>query len=476
MGKQNDIIEKGRKVAERYGFQTVDTPVVEHEELFTRSLGQQSEIVQKELFSWTHQEEQQQTPETSATSKRLSLRPEGTAGIVRAFFKPAPVSDHLKETAKNLPEKVFYAGQMFRRERPQKGRYRQFTQLGVEWISQHEHNVEVDTEMLSMAHTFLSELRVPFRLTINSLGSTESQRRFVSDLSDFLSSNLDKIEWTAEERQTLETSIQSRRLMRLLDWAHSKKGPIGEKLDKLFQLDLCPKLVAPDFLSTSSSSRSSLSDPDLHRFKELLERLQALGIPFEINPYLVRGLDYYSQTIWECVGDSADLGSQQNTILAGGRYDSLVKQCSGSDKTEGMSGIGWAAGVDRLALIVPLPPNPTRCVYVAAHHSLWDDLGADQLREVIFKSLSLVHQLRASGFKVIHHLSPSQKTKLSRQLQTAESHNTFATIIVAPSELKQDRLLIKNMDNASQTLVPFHKDSVLPFLSSIQTQTKTHNA
>ena len=279
-----------------YGYKYCRPPIVESTETFSRAIGEVTDIVEKEMYTWK---------DTSGDS--LTLRPEGTAGVVRMMI------EH------NLPregiQKVFYDGPMFRHERPQKGRYRQFHQVGAEVFG--ASDAKIDAELISITHSLWKKLGIDVRLEINSLGSSESRSSYKELLQKFLNKNKSRLDEDSLRRL-------NRNPLRILDSKNQEMaGLIAE----------APKMI--DHLDEESK---------LH-FSILKNYLDSLGINYEVNPKLVRGLDYYNKTVFEWI--SNDLGSQ-GTICGGGRYDGLVEKMGGNSTPA----IGFAIGIERIALLI----------------------------------------------------------------------------------------------------------------------------
>ena len=279
-----------------YGYKYCRPPIVESTETFSRAIGEVTDIVEKEMYTWK---------DTSGDS--LTLRPEGTAGVVRMMI------EH------NLPregiQKVFYDGPMFRHERPQKGRYRQFHQVGAEVFG--ASDAKIDAELISITHSLWKKLGIDASLEINSLGSSESRSSYKELLQKFLNKNKSRLDEDSLRRL-------NRNPLRILDSKNQEMaGLIAE----------APKMI--DHLDEESK---------LH-FSILKNYLDSLGINYKVNPKLVRGLDYYNKTVFEWV--SNDLGSQ-GTICGGGRYDGLVEKMGGNSTPA----IGFAIGIERIALLI----------------------------------------------------------------------------------------------------------------------------
>ena len=282
-----------------YGYQNIRTPIVESTPLFVRSIGEVTDIVEKEMYSFTD----------SLNGDSLTLRPEGTAGTLRA------VVEH--NLLYNTTQKLWYMGPMFRHERPQKGRYRQFHQIGVEVFNIDGPDIDAELIILTWRLWGLLGIREAVKLELNSLGTSASRAVYREALVEFLSAHADQLDEDSRRRMTSNP-------LRVLD---SKAAETQALLAD------APKMA--DYLDDESR---------VH-FEGLKARLDAAGVPYVINPKLVRGLDYYSKTVFEWVTDQ--LGSQ-GTVCAGGRYDGLVEQMGGKPTP----GVGFAMGIERLVLLL----------------------------------------------------------------------------------------------------------------------------
>jgi len=279
-----------------YGYKYCRTPNVESTETFSRAIGEVTDIVEKEMYTWKDN-----------NGDSLTLRPEGTAGVVRMMI------EH------NLPregiQKVYYNGPMFRHERPQKGRYRQFHQVGAEVFG--ASDAKIDAELISITHSLWKKLGIDAVLEINSLGSAESRATYRETLTEYFNDNKDQLDEDSLRRLTTNP-------LRILD---SK----NKDLESL--ISSAPKMI------------DHLDDDSNHHFNALKKYLESLNISYKVNPKLVRGLDYYNQTVFEWI--SNDLGSQ-GTICGGGRYDGLVEKMGGNPTPA----IGFAMGLERIALLI----------------------------------------------------------------------------------------------------------------------------
>ena len=390
-GTQDILPEEGRlyrrveetafEVAERYGFGEITTPIFEFTEVFSRTLGDTSDIVTKEMYTFEDK-----------GGDQITLRPEGTAGVARAF-----ISNGLQQ---NLPLKLFYRGPMFRYERPQKGRRRQFRQVGVEILG--VATPQADIETISIAQTFLEELGLKdyIKLELNSLGDTDSRSAYCDELVKYLSDHQDKLSKDSLERL-------DRNPMRILD---SK-----DEGDQAVVVN-APRL------------QDNLNEASQSFFEDLCEGLTKLGIVFEHNTNLVRGLDYYCHTAFEF--KTSDLGAQ-GTVLAGGRYDGLVGQMGGPETP----GIGWAAGVERLSLLLDDGAEAKRPIAVIP-------VGGKAESE----AMVVTEMLRKKGYRVDLGYSGNLKKRMKR----ANRLNAVAAVLLGEDELTRNVGTLRNMDSGEQ--------------------------
>ncbi len=379
-------------VLERYGYEQIRLPIVEETQLFARAIGDATDIVEKEMYSFTDKSE----PPTP-----LTLRPEGTAGAVRA------VIEH--NLLRGDTPKLWYIGAMFRYERPQKGRYRQFHQLGVESFG--SALPDADAELIAMTAMMWQALGIDHVLTLqlNSLGELNERRAYRQALVDYLTDK--KSELDADSQRRLTTNP-----LRILDSKEEKTQQI---------LQDAPKLT--DFLGEESKAH----------FEMVKNYLTALGINFEINPNLVRGLDYYNKTVFEWVTDK--LGSQA-TVCGGGRYDGLVGQLKGSEKSE--PAVGFAMGLERLLLLIEAV-NPfvemTACdVFVVAHP------------DVYLQGLAYADAMRHQRSDL--RIKMASATSLKAQMKKADKSGAKFTVILAHNEIANQTISVKNMQTGEQNV------------------------
>lgn len=384
----------------RYGYEHIRLPIVEQTDLFARAIGGATDIVEKEMYSFTDKSE----PPTP-----LALRPEGTAGAVRA------VIEH--NLLRGDTPKLWYIGPMFRYERPQKGRYRQFHQLGVESFG--SALPDADAELIAMTHLMWKELGLnnEMRLQLNSLGELDERYAYREALVTYLTDKKDQLDEDSKRRLTTNP-------LRILDSKDASTQAV---------LSDAPKLS--DFLGEESVAH----------FEQVKTYLTALNIDFEINPHLVRGLDYYNKTVFEWVTDK--LGSQA-TVCAGGRYDGLVGQLKsigtdGNKPVKSEPGVGFAMGLERLLLLIeavaPIADIPACDVFVVAHP------------EVYSAGISYAQNLRHSRPDV--RVKMASATSLKAQMKKADKSGAALTVIIAQQELDDNTISIKDMQTGEQKTV-----------------------
>ncbi|QLH40485.1 MAG: histidine--tRNA ligase [Defluviicoccus sp.] len=379
------VEERAWQAARRCGYGEFSTPIFEFTDVFARTLGDTSDVVTKEMYTFEDR-----------GGDSLTLRPENTAGIVRAFLS--------NKLAQRLPLRVFYRGPMFRYERPQKGRLRQFHQVGVELLG--VADPLADAEVITLADDFLSTLGLASApvLEINTLGDTASRAVYRERLVDYLEQRRDRL--SADSLARLE-----RNPLRVLD---SK-----DAADK-------------DVVAEAPMLSESLTDEARRFFDAVLSGLAGAGISWRLNTRLVRGLDYYCHTTFEFVSDA--LGAQ-GTVLAGGRYDGLVEQMGGPSTP----GVGWAAGVERLMMLAGADATALRPVAMIA---LGPEQGGAAMR--------LARQLRAQG----HVVELAFGNSLGKQLKWANKANARLAVIIGSNELAREVAAVRDLDAGAQEEVP----------------------
>ncbi len=386
-------------VLKSYGYQKIVTPIVEETGLFARAIGAVTDIVEKEMYSF----------EDSMNGDQLTLRPEGTAGVVRA------VVEH--NMAYDGPKRLWYKGPMFRHERPQRGRYRQFFQFGAEAIG--FAGPDIDAELIMLCRRLWDDLGLSnIRLELNSIGNAEERQRHRADLIAYFEANETVLD--AEAKRRLHANP-----LRILD----TKNPAMQDL-----VNAAPKLLA------------YLGGESLAHFEGLKKLLDANNVQYTVNPRLVRGLDYYNRTVFEWVTD--ELGSQ-GTVCAGGRYDPLIETFGGKPTP----GIGFAMGMERLIELIKgqgEPAAPNQCDVYMVH----------QGEEAQLKAFILAERIRDAGLDVVLHCAtPQGAGSFKSQMKKADGSGAAFAVIIGDDEVKNDVVAVKALREADaaqqQASVPF---------------------
>lgn len=389
--KWHYVEKKFREICALYGYEEMRTPIFEHTEVFTRSVGDTTDIVQKEMYTFTDKGDRQ-----------ISLKPEGTAGTIRAFIESKLYAD-------TQPTKLFYITPCFRYERPQAGRQRQFHQFGIEALGSDQPSI--DAEVISLAVQFFSELGLKdLSVNINSVGCPHCREEYNKKLKEYLDAKSDVLCDTCLERK-------EKNPMRVID---CKNPTCKENLHDIpFMIDY-------------------LCDDCKDHFNKLQEYLREMDIKFVVDKTIVRGLDYYRKTAFEII--SNDIGSQ-STVCGGGRYDGLVEQLGGP---KGISGIGFGLGAERLLLTlennnIEIENPKSTDIYIAT-------IG-DAAKT---KSFGLIKSLRDNHISTdIDHLGKSLKA----QFKYSDKINAKYTIVIGDDELAGDSATLKNMSTSEQTTV-----------------------
>ena len=376
------VAETARETSGLYGYQEIVTPIFEFTEVFSRTLGETSDVVTKEMYTFS-----------MGDGDSMTLRPENTAGVARAY-----ISNGLQQ---EVPLKYFYAGPMFRHERPQKGRQRQFHQFGVELLGVPEP--EGDVEVIVCGAAILDKLGVgdSCTLQLNTLGDTESRQAYRAALVEYFSAHVADL--SDDSRMRLE-----RNPMRILD---SKDAG-----------DRAIVAGAPEF-------GDHLNEESKAFFETVKDGLTRRGIAFELNSRLVRGLDYYCHTAFEFVTDA--LGAQ-GTVLAGGRYDGLVGTMGGPPTP----GVGWAAGIERLAMLIgdnaPVPTGPVAVIPIGD--------------EVTGAADDIVASLRGAGIST----DIAFRGNLKRRMKRADKINARAAVLLGEDELVRQVATVRDLKTGEQ--------------------------
>ena len=393
------FVEKtARLLFKDYQFDEIRTPLFEHIEVISRSVGDTSDIVTKEMYDFYDKGD-----------RHITLRPEGTAPIVRSF-----VENKLYGPEFPKPYKVYYTGPMFRYERPQKGRLRQFHQIGVECFG--SKNPATDVEIMAMALAFFEQLGISdLRLVINTLGDSETRVSYRQALIEYLTPFEEQL--SADSKRRLHENP-----LRVLD---SK-----DKKDKEIVAN-APQIL--DYLTAESKTH----------FETVIAMLDALDIVYEVDSNMVRGLDYYTHTIFEIMHDSDALGTQ-STICAGGRYDNLIEEFGG----ESTPGFGFGIGIERVLLTldsegIELPTIDTIDAYVV-------HLG----EETNVEALKLVQAIRNAGFSADRDY---MGRKAKAQFKSADKAKARLVVTIGDSELAEQQVKIKNMATRVEATYPLAK-------------------
>ena len=383
--EHDHVIKTFRDICVFNNFKKISTPILEHENIFVKTLGVTSDIISKEMYNFKDQ-----------GGDNLVLRPEGTAAIVRAL-----ITNSLQEDAN---KNFYYHGPMFRRERPQSGRLRQFHQVGLEVFG--DRNFLDDVRVIILAEKFLSNLNIrnKLKLQINTLGEQKNRKKYITELKKFFKNNYSQL--SSESRQKIENNP-----LRILD---SK----DENDKKLFSSS--PQIM--EFLDRESKDF----------FNEIIKLLTSLDIEFEVNPFLVRGLDYYNHTAFEYIFSES---RSQNAVLAGGRYDGLVKSLGGRD----LSGIGWAAGIERILMIMDKIDFSQKIIGV---FTISDSLKTELIK--VFSSLKFNANL---SFNLID--GGNFKKKMSK----ANKLNCYGCLILGEDEWKEKKIIWKNFQTGNQETI-----------------------
>ncbi|MBN9530503.1 MAG: histidine--tRNA ligase [Alphaproteobacteria bacterium] len=389
------VVGTAREVAASYGFAEIATPIFEVTEVFARSMGETSDVVSKEMYSFTDK-----------GGENLTLRPEYTAGICRAFISNGQMQ--------NVPFKVFAHGPMFRYERPQKGRQRQFHQIDIELIGAAEP--EADVEVITLGADILDRLGILDKcsLELNSLGDLESRDAYRAALKAYYAGHLDAL--SEDSRRRLDKNP-----LRILDSKDEGDRAINQNAPRIgdYYTD-----AARDFLA------------------RVLDGLAAAGVSANVNPALVRGLDYYTHTAFEFV--TTHLGSQ-GAVIAGGRYDGLIEQLGGPSTP----GIGWAGGIERLAMLAAADlaaPRPLALV----------PMGEAAERQAI----ALARTLRREGLAV----DLAYRGNMQKRLKRANKVQAAVAVLIGDDELARGVATVKDLDQGSQESIAL--DRLIDYLKT----------
>ena len=395
------IEEKLRKISDSFCYEEIRTPMFESTELFSRGVGDTTDIVQKEMYTFMDK-----------GNRSITLRPEGTAGTVRSYIEN-------KLFAKTIqPQKLYYVGPMFRYERKQKGRYRQFVQYGVEVIG--EESPKIDAEVISLAYNIYKSFGIEnIKVSINSLGNPEERQAYNEALVKHFEPRINEFCEDCNNRLYKNP-------MRILDCKVDAEHELIKNAPKLLEY---------------------LGEESKQYFAEVLRHLDALGVKYEVDHNLVRGLDYYTHTAFEIMIDNPEV---ELKLCGGGRYNGLIKLLDGP---EDKKGIGFALSIERLLLAlesenIELPIDDTIDAFVVAMGEKAGDAG-----------VKLTNDLRLAGYKV---QSDYFDKKMKAQMKLADRYNAKFSIIIGDSELENGQYVVKDMKTYDQENVEF--DNIVKYL------------
>ncbi|MBU0646842.1 histidine--tRNA ligase [Patescibacteria group bacterium] len=396
------ISKKINELTRAYGFKRIDTPVLENAELYERSTGKTSDIIAKEMFSFIDKNDD-----------KIALRPEGTPGIVRSYVEHGMF---------NLPQpvKLFWLGQVFRHDKPQAGRFRQFTQIDLECIG--EKGPVVDAQLILIAYNFFKELQIDIMIQINSIGCPECRKAYINKLENYYKERGNRTKLCNDCKRRL-----GKNSLRLLDCKEAQCIAISAD---------APQIV--DYLC----------DECKNHFIKVLEYLDEVEVPYNLNSHLVRGLDYYTKTVFEIWPiDAEDRNvetSRQLALGGGGRYDGLVEYLGGRPAPA----CGFGIGVERVVLKIkekniPLKDDDQANIFIA-------QLG-DQARR---KAMTLFEELRRAGLQVRQDFT---KDSLKNQLEVANKLGVKYSLILGQKEIVDGTILIRDMESGIQEIVDYKK-------------------
>ncbi len=391
------IRERAEKIAEEYGFKRIDTPILESTALFIRTTGKTTDIVEKEMFSFV-----------DVGGDKISLKPEATPGIIRSYIEHGML---------NLPQpvKLYTISPLFRHERPQAGRVRQHHQFDLEIIG--DKDPVVEAQLLMLAYNFYKSLKIDIKIKINSIGCIECRPQYKENLTAYLKSKKSKLCQTCKKRLTKNP-------LRILDCKEEK----------------CKEIVAgvPQLVDW-------ICDDCKKHFTKVLEYADELGIPYEPDPFLVRGLDYYTRTVFEIwPANSDDSPSRQVSLGGGGRYDDLVGDLGGKDTPA----CGMGLGIERA--IIKIKESKAEIIKKPVYDVFVAQLG----EKARMKALGLFEELRSLKFKVAESFS---KGSLRSQLDLANKLGVKITLILGQKEVLDGTILIRDMESGIQEEIDFSK-------------------
>ena len=387
------IERKARDIFHRYGFEEIKVPIMEKTELFVRTIGKSTDIVEKEMYTFEDR-----------NGASITMRPEGTASVIRSYIENGLY-------VRGSVQRLYTIGPMFRHERPQKGRLRQFHQMSVEVLG--SDRAMTDTEVMAMAWQLLQEVGLEASLEINSLGCTACRPSFKAKLQEYITGRIENLCEDCQRRSVTNP-------LRVLD---------------------CKSVHCQEQYISAPSIIEHLCGVCSSHFDEVRRALDLLGVPYSVNPKMVRGLDYYTRTAFELI--TTELGAQ-GAIGAGGRYDGLVKQLGGPD----VPGIGFAMGMERLAMLLSQKDE------LESQPGL--DLFLVTLGEAAYeKGFHLMHMLRSLGLRV---MMDHEARSMKNQMKQANKQKARFALILGENELENREVTLKDMLSGEQKFVELATD------------------
>ena len=391
------MYDAAQSIVDAYGYDRIETPVLEEASLFVRSIGKGTDVIDKEMYIFDDRD-----------GSQVGLRPEATAGISRSYI------GHGMHTYPQ-PVKVWYWGSMFRHDRPQAGRFREFRQFDCEVIGAHEP--VVDAELICMAYNYLRDLGLSTNVHVNSIGTPEDRERYIIELVGYLRSKRSYLSDLSKQRL-------NKNPLRILDSKEEQDQPILEE--------------APQIIDW-------LSDDSRKFFMTVLEYLDELNIPYVLDSKLVRGLDYYSDTVFELYEDDLEKGSQ-NALGGGGRYNGLIEQLGGQPTPAS----GFALGLERVVAAVRRKQDEDAGQVYPNSKIFFAQLGEQARR----RSLAIIEDLRRKGIMVRHNLG---KPALKAQLELANKFGATHTVILGQKEVQDGTVIIRDMESGIQEIIDQEK-------------------
>jgi len=395
------VMKKVKDLSAFYGFRQLETPVLERAALYEKSTGKETDVVSKEMYTFTDK-----------SNDRVALRPEATPGVVRAYIEHGMFNNP-------QPVKVLWLGPLFRHEKPQSGRLRQHHQFDLEMFG--DPGPVADSQLILIAYNFFSELQLNVQVQVNSIGCSECRQEYVKKLDEFYRERGKRSKLCADCRKRL-----TKNPLRLLDCKEEGCQALREE---------APQIV--DYLC----------DECREHFIKVLEYLDDLEVPYNLNPFLVRGLDYYNRTVFEVSPveeEEEEQSKRQSSLGGGGRYDDLVEAMGGRPTPA----CGFGIGLERVIMkikekSIPLKEDVSECIFVA-------QLGEQARR----KTFHLFEEMRRAGYKVRQAFT---KDSLKAQLEEANAVGARYTLILGQKELMDETIIIRDMESGTQELVDYKK-------------------